>query len=223
MAKKKVHPIPFKGVAGVLTTLFEHPDYGAIEQQIAAVNDMSLRKVHRAVVFLSMRGIIRIHPTRIGNRLTLNLHHPLLDPLAEMLEGSIASAVYGIAETLRLKDDRIAVAVDWRTEFDQPTRVLATVPNHTSDDRIFELRAQLEHELGRYFSAPQVKVRRWADYRHLLETGHPATKRMWAHGEQLSGDDPLTREALRHQLRWGLITWRERIEAEARTGEEDDV
>jgi hypothetical protein len=220
--RKPLQSVPFKGVTRVLTTLLEHPDYGAIEEQVAAVNDISIRKVHRAVRFLAMHGVIRIHPASVGNRLTLNLNHPLLDPITEALGGSIAAAAYGIAETLRLKNDRVAVAVDWRSDLDRPAKVLATVPNYTDDGRIFELRAQLEHEVGRFFLAPQVKIRRWADFRHLLETGHPATKRMWEHGEQLVGDDPITREALRHKLRWSLITWRERLESEGRDGSGGD-
>lgn len=219
--QRKQHELtPFDGNIRVLTTLLEHPDYGATEDQIAAVNNMSVRNEHRAVVILAMNGIVKLHVSTAGDRVTLNFHHKLLDPLLELLSGSIAAAANGLTEMLKLKDGTVSIAVDWNTDVGQPANILATVPNGTPDERIFELGAQLEHEFDRYLLRPRVKVRTWADYRHLLETGHAGTARIWKRGEQLTGDEPLTRDALRDKLRWALVALRERTEARIRADSE---
>lgn len=210
---KQHQPVPIKGIARVLIALIEHPVVGATEGQIAAVSDMSPRKVHRAIVAMSVNGLVRVHPTRVDDRITVNLDHELLDPFLELLSGRISRDADWVERILKLGEHGVSVAVDWRSHRDRPVDVLAVVPNDIPDERVLELRTHLEHEIGRRLRTPRIRVLTWADYRHLLKAGDAAARQIWRRGDQVAGDAPVTRAALRSKLRWSLIDLR--IDAEA--------
>ncbi|UUE22502.1 hypothetical protein [Microbacterium sp. J1-1] len=187
-------------LAAILQSLFDGPESGQLELQIAIITQMPVAQVHREVNALAQLGVVTHEDSAYGNLIRLNPGSPLLTTLR--ISPNVRRGGADLVERLPMPGSDVNVAYLWEGSPDEPPLVIATMDDEHTDEELELLKDRLFRAIEPLLpTEPLVRVYRWIDYLSAFNAGDDKLIEVWQAGRQLAGRDPLCAEAVVSALR----------------------
>lgn len=190
-------------VADAMTVLLDGPAEGLLEPQIAESTGRSIESIHRLINELALQGVVTHEDSPAGYLIRINRRSPKAAALRQLLDIPAATQERrNLAERLRMTGSDMNVAYAWNGSQNQTPLVIVTVSDAIVGEEFRSTRIHVLRQVSTLLPVePEVRIFHWDSYRRTYAGGNKQLSRVWAHGVQLLGRDPLTHEAALAALR----------------------